>query len=432
MGWLTGWTYRKDHFITPASGAGQNYQKRIVVHFGFGVDNDENVYLNGNCQADFGDLRFTDNTGVALLDYWIQKKVDGNYTICWVEVRDDLSVYDKKVYIYYDKPGSTSVANGDATFIFFDDFEVDLSRWNMFGGPTLSTDYAYTGIKSVKLPINSNMSHLQAPYDSISVHAHFYDRMLPLIEYTVVSIDAGELEVSMIGLMDDFNQYDYKLQGTVYNSGIDRTIGWHEFITRCSLGLKQFIIDGNIMPITGTGNWCPRTFIFAANISEVLSYWDTVFWTKFVNPEPAHGTWGIEETGTGIATFVAEDVENSISSAPLVLEETLLTLLGSLHILKSSEDMVYPLAQKPLDAEDTIASLLVKRRILTVEDLVLTLSGSLHAPVLSEDVIMALLAKRTLQGQDIIYERPLLYRTRLMAFPIFGGSHIIQVKGEEE
>jgi hypothetical protein len=44
---------------------------------------------------------------------------------------------------------------------------------------------------------------------------------------------------------------------------------------------------------------------------------------------------------------------------------------------------------------------------------------------------MALLAKRTLQGQDIIYERPLLYRTRLMAFPIFGGSHVIQVKGEE-
>jgi hypothetical protein len=84
-----------------------------------------------------------------------------------------------------------------------------------------------------------------------------------------------------------------------------------------------------------------------------------------------------------------------------------------------------------LDAEDTIASLLVKRRILTVEDLVLALSGSLHVPVLSEDVIMALLAKRTLQGQDIIYERPLLYRTRLMAFPIFGGSHVIQVKGEE-
>jgi|GEM_PF-5334237 len=40
--------------------------------------------------------------------------------------------------------------------------------------------------------------------------------------------------------------------------------------------------------------------------------------------------------------------------------------------------------------------------------------------------------QQPVQGQDVMYERPLLYRSRMMAFPIFGGSHVIQVKGEEE
>jgi hypothetical protein len=388
--WLSGWTYRKNHYINPASGAGQNYQKRIVVHYGVGVDNDENVYLDSKCLTNFGDIRFADNTGVALLDYWIEKKVDNDYAICWVKIPNDLSSYDIKIFIYYGNAGATSIANGSNTFIFFEDFEVDLSKWNMFGSPILSTDYAYTGIKSVKLPINSNMSHLQTPYDSIAVHAHFYDRMLPLIEYTVVSIDAGELEVSMIGLIDDINQYDYKLQGTVYNSGIDRTVGWHEFITRCSLGFKQFIIDGNIMPITGTGNWCPRTFIFSANISETPSYWDTVFWTKFVNPEPAHGTWGIEETGTGITIFVAEDIVKLNNHNQLILE-----------------DVINSLSQKSIVAEDTLFSLI----------------GSPHIPFSSEDILFALSALRTYM---VVKE----FITNEGAFPIIGGKHLIDIEGE--
>lgn len=657
MGWQTGWTYRKSHLINSASGAGQNYQKRVIVHYGAGIDSGEDVYLDSKCLTNFGDIRFTNSTGAFLLDYWIEKKVDSNYAICWIKIIDDLSSYNSKIYIYYGKAGVTSIANGDSTFIFFDDFETNLNKWTLYGGksalhfngsnnlgsptgfgtvgdfdgyspftlecwfkttasgeqplisrmnqayaggngrgyclflyndkimyelrntiyapsneifvvtnvrsvndgnwhhvvatyngsqqasgvhiyidgteepfttitntltdtisnpyrfqvatyagwayltgdmdeivvytsvlslsdviarynngegtetilsgdvyahypfdegtgtdvidvsghpernlwlatvggglPTWITgivesvvntlDHSYTGIKSVKLPIYSNMSHLQTPYDSIAVHAHFYDRMLPLIEYTVVSIDAGELEVSMIGLIDDINQYDYKLQGTVYNSGIDRTVGWHEFITRCSLGLKQFIIDGNIMPITGTGNWCPRTFIFSANISETSSYWDTVFWTKFVNPEPAHGTWGIEETGSGITIFVAEDVVklnnhnqliledviNSLSQKPVNAEEIINSLLGSPHVAFTSEDL-----------------LVILSRINTkfAEDVINQLSLSPHEPITSDDILYVLLAIRH-------YKVTKEFITNEGAFPIIGGKHLIDVDG---
>ena len=34
------------------------------------------VYLNGKCCSDFGDIRFSDSTGDNLLDYWIQYNDD--------------------------------------------------------------------------------------------------------------------------------------------------------------------------------------------------------------------------------------------------------------------------------------------------------------------------------------------------------------------
>jgi hypothetical protein len=167
------------------------------------------------------------------------------------------------------------------------------------------------------------------------------------------------------------------------------------------------------MPVTGIGSYNPTTFILGINISEVYSYWDAVFQRKFVNPEPSHGAWGLEETEAP-TIYIAEDVENivsgphqcdeiinSLTQKAISVEDLLVALLGSPHV---------PI----MSSEDIIVSLLAKRLLL------------------SEDVILTLLAKRIFQGQDIVYERPLLYRSRMMAFPIFGGSHVIQVKGEEE
>ena len=658
MGWQTGWTYRKNHLINPASGAGQNYQKRIVVHYGAGADSGEDIYLNNKCKTDFGDIRFTNSTGAFLLDYWIEKKVNSDYVICWVKIVDDLSSYNVKIYIYYGNSGAVSVANGDSTFIFFDDFETNLNKWTLFGGksalhfngsnnlgsptgfgtigdfdgyspftlecwfkttasgeqplisrmnqayaggngrgyclflyndkimyelrntiyapaneifvvtnvrsvndgnwhhvvatyngsqqasgvhiyidgteepfttitntltdtisnpyrfqvatyagwayltgdideiavytsvltlsdvvaryhngegtetissgdvyshylldegagtdaidvsghpernlwlataggglPTWITgivesavntlDHSYTGIKSVKLPPTNIIQRNQSPYGDKSVHVHFYDEMLPSKEYTVFSIDAGESEVSFIGLINDNTQYEYQLQGTTYNSGISRTVGWHEFISRCTSNLKQFIIDGNIMPITGIGNYSPVTFIITSGTSEASAYWDTIFITKFVNPEPAHGTWGIEETGSGVTTFIAEDIVklnnhnqlileeviNSLSQKSVVTEDIINSLLGSPHIPLTSEDI-----------------LVVLSRINTklAEDIMNQLSLSPHTPLTSEDILFVLLAIRHYMVQKE-------FITNEGAFPIIGGKHLIDVEGE--
>jgi hypothetical protein len=128
-GWLDGWDHRKNHTITAASGAGEDYQIRLTVYYGSGNDSGSNVYLNGHCQPDFDDARFTDDDGVTPLDYWLETKTDNVSAVFWVEVEDDLSTYDRTIYVYYGNRFAASESNGTNTFLFFDDFSGDLSKW---------------------------------------------------------------------------------------------------------------------------------------------------------------------------------------------------------------------------------------------------------------------------------------------------------------
>ena len=134
MTWLTSWNYRKSHVINYAAGAGTLYQKQVTVHYGSGTDGDDDVYLNSHSRTDFGDVRFTDDDGSTLLDYWMEEKVDSDYSIFWVKVADDLSTVAVTVYVYYGKADATTISNGTDTFLQFDHFdgsEVPPTGWTL-------------------------------------------------------------------------------------------------------------------------------------------------------------------------------------------------------------------------------------------------------------------------------------------------------------
>jgi len=140
LGWLTGWLYRKSHVLNAASGAGTGYQVKIVVHYGAGADSGEDVYLNGKCRSDFGDVRLTDDDETTLLAYCIEEKVDGDHATVWVKVNDDLGS-NRTIYVYYGKADATSVEDGDATFLRWDDFNdgvVSTDRWDILGTGTIT------------------------------------------------------------------------------------------------------------------------------------------------------------------------------------------------------------------------------------------------------------------------------------------------------
>ena len=81
--------------------------------------------LNGKCQTNFNDIRFTDNDETTELDYWLESVKDSGGTklaTVWVKVADDLGS-DQDIYIYYGKAGDSSGSNPRATFIVWDDFD---------------------------------------------------------------------------------------------------------------------------------------------------------------------------------------------------------------------------------------------------------------------------------------------------------------------
>jgi len=92
--------------------------------------------------ADFGDLRFTNASGLPLA-YWIEK-ADGSSATVWVEV-DDIAAApaDTIIYMYYGNSDASDAGDGDATFEFFDDFSGNLNQWEI-----QSTSGVYPRIES--------------------------------------------------------------------------------------------------------------------------------------------------------------------------------------------------------------------------------------------------------------------------------------------
>lgn len=89
MGWLNGWQYRKSHEVEGVGSELTNYQIKIILNYGSGIDSGEEVFLEGKCRTDFGDVRFADDDGETLIDYWIEEIGEG--VIASVTRLNDLS-----------------------------------------------------------------------------------------------------------------------------------------------------------------------------------------------------------------------------------------------------------------------------------------------------------------------------------------------------
>lgn len=126
------WDYRISYTISRPSGAVTDYQWPIKVYYGSGTNGTESydgltigkVYVDGNCQADFDDIRVTSEDGQTLQDIWLEKKVDSSYAVYWVE-HDSVGTTATTFYVYYGNAGASSVSDIDATFSaeLGDDFE---------------------------------------------------------------------------------------------------------------------------------------------------------------------------------------------------------------------------------------------------------------------------------------------------------------------
>ena len=101
-----------------------NYQMKLTLHYGAGNSSGSDVYLNGHCNANFSDVRFTGADGISLLDYWVEELNSGANATVWVELRS-VTTAGTGFRVYYGNSSAGSASDGPDTFFGFWDFEGD-------------------------------------------------------------------------------------------------------------------------------------------------------------------------------------------------------------------------------------------------------------------------------------------------------------------
>ena len=315
MAWLTGWSYRKSCTIRGSSaGAVTNYQIKIVVHYGSGTDSGQNVYLNGKCRSDFGDVRFTDSDGTTLLSYWIEELVSSNYAIFWVKV-PSIPAYPstKTIYIYYGKSSATSISNGDATFSLFENFD-DLpngsdpsgwtdynSKWEVENGVYRSSVYSGAASDwnkcavSTGFRVTNHAVHLKVKRNAEGTIPNFY------IFVRSSGLD-GDLSNSVSGYAITLHGGNDELQIRKYSSGswsllnkVAQTYGLvlYKVVVKVYSSTIRAICDS--VSVSASDSTFSSGYL--AFTKHNLDCWiDDLFVRKYVDPEPSITAWGSEES----------------------------------------------------------------------------------------------------------------------------------------
>ncbi len=339
MGWLTGWTYRKEITVTNASA---NYQTKVLVGESAGATGEE-VDCNSHCQTDFDDIRFTGSDGTTLLDYWIESitgATPNQLATIWVE---NDATPSTTCYMYYGKADATAVSNGANTFIVFDDFERGNDGDTIGGSWTegaphvhISTEQdignvaGYTGTRSAKFVSTNPRAYTTIPVTAsanIAIRFRYYKE--DAADFDMYHGDGTTVLAALPQANENYLVYDGA-------SSVDTTLdvqknawGLHE-INNINWTAKTItaVIDG----VTKTGidiSYASASFtnIFqmGGTITANADTWiDDFIVRKWAATEPTFA-WGTEETPFPTVT----------TQAASLVEETTATGNGNITSLNA-------------------------------------------------------------------------------------------------
>lgn len=282
------------------------------------VGNEEDaVYLNAHCRSDFGDLRFTDDDGVTLLDYWMETKVDGEYAVFWVKVADDLSINPATIYIYYGNPSATTSSNGESTFLLFDDFlgtTYDSDKWQLIGSPAIavgngtlqlqrssySGSWSVHGLRSKTFIMDEKRLIAKIKCNAFSGATAV---RVDLDYYSVGQTNKAHFEV--VGARNIYIECDGRNIGgssspVVMVRDASSDTYYTFYLTRMGSSYLKGWLDGThkgqVISNVNDGSTYIGLFIEEWGSHEtVIGTYDYIAVAKYVDPEPSHGAWGNEE-----------------------------------------------------------------------------------------------------------------------------------------
>ena len=322
-GWLFGWDYRKNHTINSATGAGTNYQTKLTVHKGTGIDSGESIYCGGKCLDNFTDLRFTDDDRITELDYWMENYTSGSIATFWLKIQDDLSS-NVKICVYYGKSDAISTSNFDESFpILSDDFEdgiigsVPNNWYEVEPEPgtyfNITDDYIIDGSKSVKVydgPTENSGGKTDVNGHPSCVFHTWYrainGRIVVLFHnQNVTDIANTSAQITALYWDETTNHWRYKTTGGSFldvpnwSNYIPGTLVRIEIFFRASDHKVRFIKNRleDSGWLSSINSWSTVDYIILdANHNFPGTGWfDNIYIRKYVDPEPTHGTWSDEE-----------------------------------------------------------------------------------------------------------------------------------------
>lgn len=128
------WQYYKEITISNSGGALSDYQVLVQL---------SSSNFPTNARAYGADVRFTDASGNEL-SYWIESwDYAGRSAKIWVKVPSIPANVVATIRMYYGNPSAGSSSNGDATFMFFDDFNnnyIDPDKWGTASGALIFSE----------------------------------------------------------------------------------------------------------------------------------------------------------------------------------------------------------------------------------------------------------------------------------------------------
>ena len=292
-------SYRVQHdIIGSVAGPAAEYQVRITIVNGTGTSEGEVYYTTNIGQPDFDDVRFTwlnNTSGIEQpIPYWREIVYEGVNATFWIKIPVIPANPDSAtIYIYYGRDDVSTESNGDATFIFFDDFDdgiINATKWTNINDATESggTLRGNGGNKKIWMETQQVFSApFRVNFKMKGERNNDFDSGIQIGNLYFIS-DRG---TSAPGIGTNW----------IYPSGsAGNVISWHVYEAVVLSSFQEFYdltankyTSASYSYITG-----PLRLIGDSDRQNRDTFYDWIFMRNYVNPEPTHGVWGDEETYT--------------------------------------------------------------------------------------------------------------------------------------
>ena len=333
--WDSSWIYRKSHTIGSSNGAGTNYQVKIIVENSTGTDSGNTVYINNKAQPDFDDIRFVSyNDNTTELDYWIEEINNDVNATFWVEIPDNLDTSSATIWMYYGNNIASNNSNGSNTFLFFDDFSNDLSKWNRHvtsgAYPQIENGYLRCGGGSTSGSYGHTICDSDATYSGLQNGA---------IDFRYRGASNFIMEMGFRGIYGSNQGYkarsdqrsgegqsflrppysDWDFFGCNQDGDSPSATIWYKGSITVNGNEFNFYRDGELKKTCSDSTYTSAGSISCQNHYGSYSDFDDVRVRKYVNPEPVHDLWSSEEIylgGTGCNWSIWNNIYNPDSDSP--------------------------------------------------------------------------------------------------------------------